>query len=285
MCLGQHGCDAQASCCCTCACRRLPAVAAARNICSWLPHACRLSSVSLACKQLRELCLAPARLRFLDVHISGEQTVARTEALLRFLVRHGAHVQTLTLDIAVPLLEEGFSSGAEEVASLVSACLAACAAAAAAQRGGSLRALRIEPHTPLHTASCLPLLTALEQLSMLGHSSLDLRLGSSWRQLTALQGAELSGRLLCEGSGPALPSSLEFLCIEGDWQGDVDGEADADVAEQSVHLDSRVSIAACMCAMLEDLCHSGVQRHCLWPRQHRSLLPPLSKHIQLCIHV
>ena len=43
-----------------------------------------------------------------------------------------------------------------------------------------------------------------------------MRLDDSWRQLTALRSAHLSGCLVCTGDGPCLPPSLTRLCIEGD---------------------------------------------------------------------
>jgi hypothetical protein len=80
--------------------------------------------------------------------------------------------------------------------------------------------LAVSAATPLLSVSCVPLLTALEEMHLHGrNSSLQVRLDSSWRQLTALQRAQLSGRLECHGSGPCLPPSLQLLCIEGDWRG------------------------------------------------------------------
>ena len=136
-----------------------------------------------------------------------------------FLARHGG--RSLRLDIQMPnaLLE----SSKAEVAALVCACLATCAAPRG-QPGGGLRRLSISPGTPLPSTSCLPLLTALEALHLPGrYSDFCLTLDGSWRQLTALRWAHLSGRLLCTGSGPCLPPSLTKLRIEGDLT-----DADAD---------------------------------------------------------
>ena len=121
--------------------------------------------------------------------------------------------------------------------------------------------------------SCLPLLTALEQLHLLGRaSSLRVRLGSSWRQLTALQTAQLSGRLLCgEREGPGLPPSLTWLCIENDSK--LDGDEDGNLHPR--RLDEGVSAALC-CSQLRiplhvaaiSSCNPGattVQRHAHLP--------------------
>ena len=182
---------------------------------------CRLSHVALACKQLHAICTAPALLEELHVCIHGTRTLARTRGLLRFLMQHGEHVRSLQLSI--PIDAGGADEG--EVAALVPACLVACAARHT-QPGGGLRQLSISSDTPLHSSSCLPLLTALEELSLPGRpSSFCLHLDDSWRQLTALRSAGLSGRLSCTGDGPALPPSLTRLCLEGDL-GDYDDEAE-----------------------------------------------------------
>ena len=172
----------------------------------------RLSHVALACKQLRVLCTAPALLEELDVSIQGSRTLARTRGLLRFLMRHCEHARSLGLSISID--EAGADRG--EVAALVCACLATCAAPRG-QPGGGLRQLSIGSDTPLASTSCLPLLTALEELSLPWRpSSFCLHLDDSWRQLTALRSAWLSGHLLCSQRGPALPPSLTWLRIEGD---------------------------------------------------------------------
>ncbi len=191
--------------------------------------------MALACRQLHAACLAPALISELDVQIQGPRCVQRTQALLRFLMQHGQHAHSLRLHISLPedSLEEH-----DDVASLVAACLTACAARQA-QPGGGLRQLSITPDTPLRSTGCLPLLTALQQLSLEGRSSnLQLRLDGSWRQLTALQEAHLSGHPVCDGDGPCLPPSLTRLCIEGDldW---------ADDEDDKPPLDGRVSPFPC----------------------------------------
>ena len=175
--------------------------------------------MSLACKQLRAACLVPALISDLDVRILDQRWVQRTHALLCFLSRHGQHARSLQLDIRLAEEVTEDSPAYHIVASMVAACLAACAVWQQQPDSAGLRQLSISPETPLLSAGCLPLLRALQQLRLEGRtSSLELRLDGSWRQLTALQDAHLSGCLVCEGEGPALPPSLTRLCIEGDLE-------------------------------------------------------------------
>lgn len=102
------------------------------------------------------------------------------------------------------------------MAALVPASLAACAARQA-QQGSGLQRLGISSDTPLASVGSLPLLTALEELSLPGRpSSFCLVLDGSLRQLTAQSSAHLSGGFKCRGDGPCLPPSLTRLCIQGD---------------------------------------------------------------------
>lgn len=139
----------------------------------------------------------------------------RTRALLRFLVQRGEHVRSLQLDIRGP--NDWPESDRHELLGLLPACLAARAVQRPAQPGSGLSCLSISAETPLLCTSCLPPLTGMEELCLPGRdSSLKLRLGNSWRRLTALRSAHLSGQLLCTDDGPGLLPSLTRLCIEGD---------------------------------------------------------------------
>jgi hypothetical protein len=92
------------------------------------------------------------------------------------------------------------------MAALVPACLAACAARQLQPGGGGLRQLNISPETPLASPGCMPLFTALEKLHLPGRPcTIRLHLNDSWRQLTALRSAQLSGPLVCVGDGPSCP--------------------------------------------------------------------------------
>ena len=224
----------------------------------------RLSSVALTCKQLHGLCSAPPLLSSLDVHIRGARVLPRTQRLLRFLVTRGEHVRSLRLDVAY--LEE--LPDYNQVAGLVTACVAACAARQG-QPGSGLRRLVIQPHTPL-AAGCLPLLSALEELHLPGrHSTFRLHLDDSWRQLTALRSAHLSGCLVCTGDGPVLPPSLTRLCIEGD-PADFGTEPEPELAA-NVSVRAWQGCTCSCCGQYAGPLHGKVQHNGRWAEQRSAL--------------
>lgn len=164
-----------------------------------------MKHVACVSKQFRSLCLAPQLLRSLDIHIpSGNQHLARCEALLAFLATYGQHMQKLSLNIEKPENEES-TALVTAVTAAVASCLGACGAS------GSLQRLVVSPETPVSSYAWLSGLTRLRVL-VVGAKDAELRCPPGISRLQCLGDLSLFG-LAIDLAGVRLPPSLTSLLL------------------------------------------------------------------------
>ena len=164
---------------------------------------CRIRTICLVNKRLRELCLSLPLLGSLVVDIGGARALPRTVALRQFLAAHAAHIRELDLHIGSP---HGLPAAQQMVLSAaVAGCMVACAAA------GALQQLNVSAATHPYSTSWLPQLTALRKLR-LGNPQRPLQLPEGVSRLMALQDAELAGAPVELEGG--LPPSLTSLFLQ-----------------------------------------------------------------------
>lgn len=175
----------------------------------------------LACKRLRQLCLAPELLRSIQLAAWGPDALPRAQSLQRFLERHARHVRHLTLHLQLqdPQEELPFAIGPEPLGELdaaVACCLVACAAASSS--GAGLEELVLAHATDMSLTDAeqwLPRLTRLQVLWM-GRETEALALPAHLSRLTALRELGLRAMAFPSYDEVRLPTSLTRLQVTGE---------------------------------------------------------------------
>lgn len=190
------------------------------------PFACRLSTVCLACKRLRRLCLAPQLLRSIQLQATElrvELCVAVSQSLQHFLERHAQHVRHLTLRLRYSHISEEMKQHSPPLGAAVAGCVAACAAASSGGGSGGLEQLVLSAETDaaqVDLARWLPGMTRLQAL-WIGRDSGALALPLAISQLSALRELGLRASAFGVRADFLLPASLTRLHVCGPWVPDL----------------------------------------------------------------
>lgn len=163
---------------------------------------------SFVCRRWRALCQHPALLQRIQCRgqaMSAEVTAQRLASLHQLLLRHSAHVRSLSVHVS--LNASTADTLKHELAATLCGCLALSASA------GQLTQLDLVFNIGAHP---MPAGTLVASMTGLQHARFggDVQLGASLTALTGLQLLALNGR---HGIEPAssLPPSLAELCLSG----------------------------------------------------------------------
>lgn len=90
----------------------------------------RVISAAPVCRRWRDACAAPELLREVTVAVAGQDLCSPLAALLRWLLRHGTAVHSLTFQLSMGAIHlnsaESFDDQAPGINALIDSCIAAC---------------------------------------------------------------------------------------------------------------------------------------------------------------